>query len=123
MEQVTSESSSVVRPPWWKSIGPALITACVVFGPGSLIISANVGANYRYDLLWLLALTGLLMGGFMTMSARAGVMTGSTHFDTLRREVGRPFAALCGIVLCLICAAFQFSNNLGRRPRCRRFRA
>ncbi|MDY0170378.1 MAG: Nramp family divalent metal transporter [Thermoguttaceae bacterium] len=112
MEQVASDSPEVVRPPWWKSIGPALITACVVFGPGSLIISANVGATYGYDLLWLLALTGLLMGAFMTMSARAGVTAGATHFDTLRSEIGRPYAALCGIVLCLVCAAFQFSNNL-----------
>lgn len=112
MEQVTSDSPPVVRAPWWKSMGPALITACVVFGPGSLIISANVGATYGYDLLWLLVLTGLLMGGYMTMSARAGVTAGATHFDTLRSEVGRPFAALCGIVLCVVCAAFQFSNNL-----------
>lgn len=103
---------SAKRTPWWKSIGPALITACVVFGPGSLIISANVGAEYGYALIWLLVLTGLLMGGFLTMSARVGVTAGATHFDTLRQEVGRPFAALAGIVLCLICAAFQFSNNL-----------
>ena len=112
MEQVASDSPQVVRPPWWKSIGPALITACVVFGPGSLVISANVGAKHGYALLWLLLLAGLMMGAYMTMSARAGVIAGATHFGTLRREVGRPFAALCGIVLCLICAAFQFSNNL-----------
>lgn len=105
-------SPAAARPPWWKSIGPALITACVVFGPGSLVISANVGATYGYALIWLLALAGLLMGAFMTMSARAGVVSGGSHFNTLAREVGRPFAALLGIVLCLTCAAFQFSNNL-----------
>lgn len=100
------------RPPWWKTIGPALITACVVFGPGSLVISANVGATYGYELLWLLALAGLVMGGYMTMSARVGVTAGGSHFSTLAREVNRPFAALLGIVLCLTCASFQFSNNL-----------
>jgi manganese transport protein len=103
----TQERVNILR-----SIGPALITACVVFGPGSLIISANVGATYGYDLVWLLVLTGLLMGTFMTMSARVGVTAGSTHFATLRREVNGGFAALAGIVLCLVCAAFQFSNNL-----------
>ena len=95
-----------------RSIGPALITACVVFGPGSLIISTNVGATWGYDLLWLLVLTGLLMGTFMTMSARVGVTAGATHFATLRRELGAPYAMAAGIVLCLVCAAFQFSNNL-----------
>lgn len=100
------------QPRWWQSIGPALITACVVFGPGSLVISANIGANYGYDLLWLLLLTGVLMGTFLTMSARIGVVAATSHFETLRREIGRPFAALLGVVLCLTCGAFQFSNNL-----------
>ncbi|HNT88933.1 MAG TPA: Nramp family divalent metal transporter, partial [Candidatus Hydrogenedentes bacterium] len=112
MSQKDASGSGAARAPWWRSIGPALITACVVFGPGSLVISANVGATYRFELLWLLALAGLLMGAFMTMSARAGVTAGATHFSTIAREIGRPFAALLGAVLCLTCAAFQFSNNL-----------
>ena len=69
-------TDSARRRPLWQSIGPALITACVVFGPGSLIISSNVGATYGYRLLWLLLLTGLLMGTFMTMGARIGVCDG-----------------------------------------------
>ena len=112
MENTNHPPTPPVRPPWWKSIGPALITACVVFGPGSLVISANVGATYGYGLLWLLLLTGVLMGTFLTMSARIGVTSAATHFSTLRKEAGRPFAGLLGIVLCLTCGAFQFSNNL-----------
>ncbi|HDP36082.1 MAG TPA: hypothetical protein ENN29_13355, partial [Candidatus Hydrogenedentes bacterium] len=112
MSDNNADSVMLVRPPWWRTIGPALITACVVFGPGSLVISANVGATYGYELLWLLALAGVLMGTFMTMSARSGVTAGASHFTLLAREVGRPFAALLGLVLCLTCGAFQFSNNL-----------
>ncbi|OQC01939.1 MAG: Divalent metal cation transporter MntH [Candidatus Hydrogenedentes bacterium ADurb.Bin101] len=100
------------RPPWWKSIGPALITACVVFGPGSLVINANIGATYGYELLWLLLLAGVLMGTYTTMSARIGVTTGASHFGTLRKETSRPFAMVLGLVLCLTCGSFQFSNNL-----------
>ena len=58
----TPVDAATARPPWWRSIGPALITACVVFGPGSLVISSNVGATYGYELLWLLALAGLPCG-------------------------------------------------------------
>lgn len=112
MPDLNTEIVPVLPSPWWRTIGPALITACVVFGPGSLVISANVGATYGYELLWLLVLAGLLMGAFMTMSARAGVTAGATHFSVLAQEVGRPFAALLGLVLCLTCGAFQFSNNL-----------
>ncbi|NLH41121.1 MAG: Nramp family divalent metal transporter [Planctomycetes bacterium] len=102
----------VTRPPWWRSIGPALITACVVFGPGSLLISSNVGARYGYELLWLLLVTGVLMGTFMTMAARVGVVGGATPCTLLAGRLGRPVAVLMGVTLCLTCAAFQFSNNL-----------
>jgi manganese transport protein len=102
----------VARAPWWRSLGPALITACVVFGPGSLLISSNVGATYGYELLWLLVLTGVLMGTYMTMAARVGVMGGATPCTLIAVRLGRPAAAVIGINLCLICAAFQFSNNL-----------
>jgi len=112
MPESSIKTPVVAGAPWWKTIGPALITACVVFGPGSLVISANVGAAYGYELLWLLVLAGVFMGAFMTMSARAGVTAGETHFTVLAQEVGRPFAALLGLVLCLTCGAFQFSNNL-----------
>lgn len=97
---------------WWHSIGPALITACVVFGPGSLLISSNVGANYGYDLLWLLILTGVLMGTYMTTAARIGVVGGATPCTLIATRLGRPAAAIIGINLCLTCTAFQFSNNL-----------
>jgi len=104
--------SVVSRPPWWKSIGPALITACVVFGPGSLMISSKMGATFGYSMLWMLLLTGLLMGTFVMMGARIGVCGGATPCTLVAQRVGRPFAALVGLTLFAICATFQFSNNL-----------
>jgi manganese transport protein len=110
MDDANSELKG--RPSWWRSIGPALITACVVFGPGSLLISSNVGAKYGFELLWLLVLTGVLMGTYMTTSARIGVVGGATPCTLVAHRLGRPAAAIIGINLCLICTAFQFSNNL-----------
>jgi manganese transport protein len=115
MEDIADKSQIVDRKSkmaWWRSIGPALITACVVFGPGSLLISSNVGANHGFDLLWLLLLTGVLMGTYMTTAARIGVVGGTTPCTLVAQRLGRPAAAIIGINLCLICAAFQFSNNL-----------
>jgi Mn2+/Fe2+ NRAMP family transporter len=112
MPESLADSNSERRPSWWQSIGPALITACVVFGPGSLLISSNVGATYGYELLWLLLLTGVLMGMYMTMAARIGVVGGATPCKLVADRLGRPVAAVIGITLCLICTSFQFSNNL-----------
>jgi Mn2+/Fe2+ NRAMP family transporter len=76
------------------------------------LISANVGARHEYELLWLLVLTGILMGTYMTMAARIGVVGGATPCTLVARRLGRPVAAVIGINLCLICGTFQFSNNL-----------
>jgi manganese transport protein len=112
MSDSPGSSNLQQRSGWWRSIGPALITACVVFGPGSLLINSNVGAKYGYELLWLLLLTGVLMGTYTTMAARVGVVGGATPCTLVARRLGRPVAAVIGINLCLICSAFQFSNNL-----------
>ena len=112
MSESLTDSEPQRRPPWWRSIGPALITACVVFGPGSLLINSKVGATYGYEMLWLLLLTGILMGTYMTTAARIGVVGGATPCTLVARRLGRPVAAVIGINLCLICTAFQFSNNL-----------
>jgi Mn2+/Fe2+ NRAMP family transporter len=112
MAEAPEASNIETRSPWWRSIGPALITACVVFGPGSLLISSNVGARHGYELLWLLVLTGILMGTYMTTAARIGVVGGATPCTLVAQRLGRPVAAVIGINLCLICTAFQFSNNL-----------
>ncbi len=112
MTETPTASKLEKRTPWWRSIGPALITACVVFGPGSLLISSNVGARHGYELLWLLLLTGLLMGTYMTTAARISVVGGATPCTLVAQRLGRPVAAVIGINLCLICTAFQFSNNL-----------
>lgn len=112
MPESLSDSSCGRRPRWWQSIGPALITACVVFGAGSLLVSSNVGANYGYELLWLLIMTGVLMGTYVTMGARIGVVGGATPCTLVAERLGRPAAAVVGITLCLICTSFQFANNL-----------
>jgi manganese transport protein len=112
MVESSDASKSGQRLPWWRSIGPALITACVVFGPGSLLISSNVGAKHGFELLWLLLMTGVLMGTYMTTAARIGVVGGATPCTLVAQRLGRVAAAVIGINLCLICTAFQFSNNL-----------
>jgi Mn2+/Fe2+ NRAMP family transporter len=99
-------------PQLFHRIGPALITACVVFGPGSLLISSNIGAEHRYELLWMLVLTGVFMGTYLTMGARIGVAGGATPCTLVADRLGRPAAAVIAINLCLICTTFQFSNNL-----------
>lgn len=111
MPNETTPEPARPRQPWWTAIGPALIIACVVFGPGSLIVSTKVGATFGCDFLWVLVLTGTFMGTYVAMSAKIGVVGEATPLTLLARTLGNPARVLVGITLCLVCATFQFSNN------------
>lgn len=74
---------------WYKRIGPGLITACVVIGPGSITTSSQVGAKYGYSVLWVVLVSVALMLSFMTMAARLGVVAGESPATLITRHAGQ----------------------------------
>lgn len=96
-----------------RRLGPGLITASLVLGPGSISAASNAGATVGYSLLWVLVLAGLFMATFTAMGARLGCAIEETPLQFIRREYGRWLAVLTGISGFLICGGFQFGNNLG----------
>jgi len=97
----------------FQAIGPAIIVASVVVGPGSILTSSKVGVDFGYSMIWVLLIAVLLMMALTALSSRLGVVLEGTLCDELARRAGRPVAALAGISLFLIAACFQFGNNLG----------
>ncbi len=97
---------------WFRTIGPAIIVASVVLGPGSILTASKVGCQYGYSMLWVLLAAAVLMIGMTALAARLGVGTEKTLCSELADRIGRPFAALVGIVLFLVVASFQSSNNM-----------
>jgi len=106
----TKESKPTIH--WWRSFGPAFIIACVVLGPGSLLVSSNIGSQYGYEILWMFVVTGIFMGVYVVMAARIGVVGGDSACNLVYRIWGRPLALIIGITVFLICSTFQFGNNL-----------
>jgi len=99
--------------PWYRRIGPGLITACVVIGPGSIVTSSTVGATHGYSMLWIVLLAVSLQITFMTLASRLGSIDSQSIGDMLRTE-GKPLLALAvGICVFFISAAFQSGNNVG----------
>ncbi len=96
-----------------KRIGPGLITAAVVLGPGSIVASSRAGAESSYHLLWMLALAVLFMAVYTAMAARLGCALPSTPLQYLADRHGRPLAALTGISAFFVVSGFQFGNNIG----------
>ncbi len=109
----SSLAADPLQPRWYQRVGPGLITACVVIGPGSITTSSQVGAKYGYSTLWVVIISVVMMLTFMTMAARLGVVSGSSPGALISRHAGRWLAVMLSFGVFFIAAAFQFGNNLG----------
>jgi manganese transport protein len=95
-----------------RSIGPAIIVAAVVCGPGSMLMSSKTGAIYGYRMIWLVLVAATLMWSMIALSARLGIVLERTPLGEIAARLGRPVAAAVGIILFLIVVGFQVSNNI-----------
>ena len=98
---------------WLRSIGPGLVTACVVIGPGSILTSSKIGSVDGYSKSWVVVLAVIFMLTYTALAAKLAVVSGQSNGDLVRKYAGGWLAVLIGIGVFFISAAFQFGNNLG----------
>lgn len=94
-----------------RAIGPALVLAAVVVGPGSIALSTIAGSLYGYSLLWVPVAATIFMITYTWMAARIGLVTGQTIFGATRQKYGATVAKAGGIFGFLTILAFQAGNN------------
>lgn len=105
--------STAAQKAWYRRIGPGLITACVVIGPGSIMTSSTIGANDGYAMLWVVAVSVAFMLTYMTLGARLGAVSRAAPGDLIRQKSGKGLAVAMGVGVFFISAAFQSGNNIG----------
>jgi len=98
---------------WLRSLGPGIITAALVFGPGSLTLTSKLGSLYGYDLLWVLVVSTILMMSFTSMGARIGLATNRSLLQTFKAKWGSWASILAGLGIFFVCASFQAGNSIG----------
>lgn len=94
-------------------LGPALITAALVLGPGSITLSSKIGAIYGTQLIWALVVAVLFMMVFTEMSTRIGLAAKSSFIDVVKGRWGKFAGVLIGIGAFLVTASFQAGNAIG----------
>tara|TARA_R110000850_G_scaffold9209_7_gene34147 strand:- start:475 stop:1707 length:1233 start_codon:yes stop_codon:yes gene_type:complete len=95
-----------------QSIGPAIIVAAVVLGPGSILTSSKVGASFGLLGVPVVVVSVILMIAMVALSARLGAVYEGSLCDELSARLGRPVAMLVGGILFILIALFQSSNNV-----------
>lgn len=95
-----------------QSIGPAIIVAAVVLGPGSILTSSKVGASFGLIGVPVIIGAAILMIAMVALSARLGVVYENSLCDELTSRLGRGVTVFIGLVLFTLVALFQSSNNI-----------
>nr|MCR5007216.1 Nramp family divalent metal transporter [Oribacterium sp.] len=96
-----------------KKVGPGIILTGIVIGPGNITTSAMMGANYGYQMMWLL-IPIIIMGITFTMTSyRISIMTGMPILHAIRHYYGGIASGFCGVALFLSCFFFTLGNITG----------
>src|SRR5690625_4524573 len=98
---------------WLAFLGPGIITAALVFGPGSLTITSRLGAIYEFDRLWVIIISTILMMAFTGMGARIGIATDHSLLETFKKRWGKWASLFTGIGIFLVTVSFQAGNSVG----------
>lgn len=96
-----------------RNLGPGLITAALVFGPGSLTVASKLGAAYAYQMVWLIPVSISFMIVFTQMSARIGWTASDSLVQLIRHRYGTLLTFLLGLGVLGVTASFQAGNATG----------
>jgi NRAMP (natural resistance-associated macrophage protein)-like metal ion transporter len=100
-ERATSKPAKAQQP-WWRSLGPGLITGAADDDPSGIATYSQGGAQFGYDVAWTILLTYPLMVAIQLASARIGRVTGRGLADTFARFC--PAWTVYGLVSLLVLA-------------------
>ncbi|MGW9351984.1 Nramp family divalent metal transporter [Nocardiopsis flavescens] len=94
-------------------MGPAFIVGAWQFGPGNLASAIEAGGRFGYSLIWVVAVSTVLMIAFTDMSVRIGLVSPGSLVDTAKARLGRPWGAASGVGVFLITLMFSVGNAVG----------
>ncbi len=95
------------------SLGPGLITAALIFGPSKITISSKIGAEYGFQLLWVVVVAIFFMIVYTSMAARIGLATSQSILGTIKDKWGKNISTAIGVGVFLVVASFQTGNSIG----------
>ena len=93
--------------------GPAFIAGAWQFGPGNLTSAIEAGSAFGYALIWVIAISTVLMICFTDMSVRVGIASPVSMISTIKQTLGKPLGLLAGCGVFFITLCFSVGNAAG----------
>ncbi|NYF12514.1 Mn2+/Fe2+ NRAMP family transporter [Pseudoclavibacter sp. JAI123] len=94
-------------------IGPAFVAGAWQFGPGNLTTAVQAGSSYQYALIWVIAVSTVLMIFLTDMSVRLGIKSPVSLIASIKDHLGKPLGVVAGVGVFLITLCFSVGNAIG----------
>lgn len=94
-------------------MGPAFVVGAWQFGPGNLTTAVQSGSQYGYSLLWVIAVSTILMIAFTDMSVRLGLATPKSLITVIKEHLGKGTGIAAGFGVFGITLMFSVGNAVG----------
>jgi manganese transport protein len=94
-------------------MGPAFVVGAWQFGPGNLTTAVQAGSRFDYTLVWVIAVSTILMIFFTDMSVRLGIATPTSLITSIKDHLGKWVGVLAGFGVFGITLMFSVGNAVG----------
>jgi manganese transport protein len=94
-------------------MGPAFVVGAWQFGPGNLTTAVQAGSRFDYTLVWVIAVSTVLMIFFTDMSVRLGIVTPTSLITSIKEHLGKWVGILAGFGVFGITLMFSVGNAVG----------
>lgn len=94
-------------------MGPAFVVGAWQFGPGNLTTAVQAGSRFDYSLVWVIAVSTVLMIFFTDMSVRLGIATPTSLITSIKDHLGKWVGVLAGFGVFGITLMFSVGNAVG----------
>src|SRR2546428_9997626 len=93
--------------------GPAFIASVAYMDPGNFATNIQAGANYNYNLLWVVVVANIIAMLFQALSAKLGIVTGRNLAELCRERFPQPLVWAMWVVSELAAMATDLAEFLG----------
>jgi NRAMP (natural resistance-associated macrophage protein)-like metal ion transporter len=107
-----NKADKAVRQPFWRRLGPGLITGASDDDPSGIATYSQAGAQFGYSLLWTALFSFPLMVAIQEISARIGRITGRGIAGNIRRNFS-PWVLYPIIVVLVIANTINIGADIG----------
>ncbi len=94
-------------------IGPGLIASLAGDDAGGITTYSTIGAQYGYDMLWVMVALTISLAVMQEMAARMGAITGKGFADLVREQFGVRWTAFAMLVLVVANIGVTITEFLG----------